>query len=465
VKIRGKPLDGSTDGTSDQPKSVPQDVLESWKEIAAFIGRDERTAMRWAKEQGMPVQRSPGKRGRIHGSRSEISSWLAGSGDSAEPAPESAVESTKQFGKQYIFVGLALLAILGIAATMWIRAIKKAVLPASVVFSADSMQAKDADGRVLWTHSFSAPLDPRWAVGDDVSRLDDLVRITDLLGNGDREIIAVAPVQVGPNPQNSVKVEIDCFRHDGRLLWSYSPHETLKFGDSELGGPWRLSALTVSRRGHAHSIYAAFNHHLWGNSFIVEIDPATGHGIVRFVNTGTTQSLDELQTAAGTYLLVGGFNNEQDGGSLAVVEETRQFAKSPQTAGTRHECVSCPPGVPDYYFVFPRSELDRLRKDYENPVIGMNVGGSGFDVVKCELWQNPASRNAQAYYAFRNDPTIHPISLRYSSRYDMLHGEAQKGGELDHSLAACPERLHPEPVKVWTPSDGWKELSIKPSAP
>ena len=34
--------------------------LDSWKEIAAFFGRDERTVKRWEKERALPVHRVPG---------------------------------------------------------------------------------------------------------------------------------------------------------------------------------------------------------------------------------------------------------------------------------------------------------------------------------------------------------------------------------------------------------------------
>ncbi len=33
------------------------DRLESWKEIAAYLGRDARTVRRWEKNEGLPVQR------------------------------------------------------------------------------------------------------------------------------------------------------------------------------------------------------------------------------------------------------------------------------------------------------------------------------------------------------------------------------------------------------------------------
>ena len=53
--------------------------LDSWKEIAAFFGRDERTVNRWEKELGLPVHRLPGTKGRVYGYTDELSDWLAAS--------------------------------------------------------------------------------------------------------------------------------------------------------------------------------------------------------------------------------------------------------------------------------------------------------------------------------------------------------------------------------------------------
>ena len=76
-------------------KVEAEDQLESWKEIAAFVGRDERTLMRWAKQQGMPIHRIPGsKRSRVSASRAEISYWLSRRDESqpgaAQDMPEGA---------------------------------------------------------------------------------------------------------------------------------------------------------------------------------------------------------------------------------------------------------------------------------------------------------------------------------------------------------------------------------------
>jgi tetratricopeptide (TPR) repeat protein len=58
----------------------PERRLDSWKEIASFFARDERTVRRWEKEQGLPVHRIPGgAKGRVFAYESELSEWLTAS--------------------------------------------------------------------------------------------------------------------------------------------------------------------------------------------------------------------------------------------------------------------------------------------------------------------------------------------------------------------------------------------------
>jgi hypothetical protein len=52
--------------------------LDSWKEIADYIGRDVRTAIRWGKAKGLPVHRVPGgTRPGVYALASELNAWLA----------------------------------------------------------------------------------------------------------------------------------------------------------------------------------------------------------------------------------------------------------------------------------------------------------------------------------------------------------------------------------------------------
>lgn len=63
---------------------LPKDTrLDSWKVIAAFFGKDERTVKRWEKERGLPVRRVPGTTGgTVFAYVGELERWLAGTDDS-----------------------------------------------------------------------------------------------------------------------------------------------------------------------------------------------------------------------------------------------------------------------------------------------------------------------------------------------------------------------------------------------
>ncbi len=73
--------------------------IDSWKEIAAFFGRDERTVKRWEKERGLPIHRLPGERGGVFAWSQELTRWLNsttvanGKLDGESVAPASAAET------------------------------------------------------------------------------------------------------------------------------------------------------------------------------------------------------------------------------------------------------------------------------------------------------------------------------------------------------------------------------------
>lgn len=53
------------------------DRLDSWKEIAAYLGREVRTVQRWEKQEGLPVHRHQHDRqGTVYAYRSELDVWL-----------------------------------------------------------------------------------------------------------------------------------------------------------------------------------------------------------------------------------------------------------------------------------------------------------------------------------------------------------------------------------------------------
>ena len=92
--------------------------LDSWKEIAAYLGRDLRTVRRWEKEKQLPVHRVPGgERRAVFAYRVQIDAWLenidgdesASSSPEASPSVPIAVLSAPagfQFGRTALLAAL-----------------------------------------------------------------------------------------------------------------------------------------------------------------------------------------------------------------------------------------------------------------------------------------------------------------------------------------------------------------------
>jgi len=75
----------------------PGQRLDSWKEIAAFFGRAERTVKRWEIERGLPVHRMPGSgRTAVFAYSNELADWLKGKDQ--ELTAEEETESSSAVG-------------------------------------------------------------------------------------------------------------------------------------------------------------------------------------------------------------------------------------------------------------------------------------------------------------------------------------------------------------------------------
>src|ERR1700693_5057318 len=90
--------------TPDTPPSLkpPEDRLDSWKEIAAYLNRDVTTVQRWEKREGMPVHRHVhDKRGSVYALTEELEGWIQSRRSRVsgpEEKPEAEMESAAPDG-------------------------------------------------------------------------------------------------------------------------------------------------------------------------------------------------------------------------------------------------------------------------------------------------------------------------------------------------------------------------------
>ena len=99
-----------------QPPSKPADLsasapLDSWKEIASYLKRDERTVRRWEKE-GLPIHRHMHKkRATVYAYKSEIDIWWR-NGRSRLESAEAAAAGRRRF--TWLFAGLLAATVVGL---------------------------------------------------------------------------------------------------------------------------------------------------------------------------------------------------------------------------------------------------------------------------------------------------------------------------------------------------------------
>jgi Tol biopolymer transport system component len=131
-KLMGDNFPGTT-----PPVKPPEDRLDSWKEIAAYLNRDVTTVQRWEKREGMPVHRHVhDKMGSVYASRAELDAWARGrkpaapaeNGDAPSVGwdalpPGTAISSWKTKWKIVLPLAAAI-AVLAIGVVLWLQKIE-----------------------------------------------------------------------------------------------------------------------------------------------------------------------------------------------------------------------------------------------------------------------------------------------------------------------------------------------------
>lgn len=115
-------------------ETPPEDRLDSWKEIAAYLKRDVTTVQRWEKREGMPVHRHLHDRmGSVYASRADLDSWMRSrnlrtgqeNGNGAiSPSPSAqppAAKSTDRAKWTFVLPLVAAIAAIAIGGVHWIK--------------------------------------------------------------------------------------------------------------------------------------------------------------------------------------------------------------------------------------------------------------------------------------------------------------------------------------------------------
>jgi hypothetical protein len=86
-------------------RNIPQKTLESWKQIAGYLDRSERTVRRWEAIEGLPVhRREHEKQDTVYAYRHEIEAWsrLRTKAPGELPADDTSAQPVTPTGNSYL---------------------------------------------------------------------------------------------------------------------------------------------------------------------------------------------------------------------------------------------------------------------------------------------------------------------------------------------------------------------------
>jgi len=99
----------------------PDDRLESWKDIAAYLRRDVRTVQRWEQHDGLPVHRHQRAHRPIpYAYKSELDAWWTGRSDANGSAAVETSTSAPPVPRRRVVIAIAALLVAALAAASWI---------------------------------------------------------------------------------------------------------------------------------------------------------------------------------------------------------------------------------------------------------------------------------------------------------------------------------------------------------
>ena len=121
--------DRDTDG-APHPEKAGQDRLDSWKQIAVYMGRGVTTVQRWEQDEGLPVRRLPhAKKGSVFAFKRDLDAWLtaramqgAGRTNGGTPASPDALPepAPRRWPLRFVAIGGAFfLGVIGLVAMLY----------------------------------------------------------------------------------------------------------------------------------------------------------------------------------------------------------------------------------------------------------------------------------------------------------------------------------------------------------
>lgn len=432
------------------PEGSTRQRLETWGEIASYLGVEIRTAQRWEARMGLPVRRIDGGQA-VFAFSDELESWRDSREIRRPEAPTVAAvqpsipvepSARRSLSRKHLVlwaVSVLLAAVAGFVAAFWSLAASVSNLgsePQKLVLEGNRLLALDALDRVQWVHDFNRetmlidtamrPNLPVWWKRVDIGR------------DGSSEFVVVLK---HAHPERGSET-LYCFSARGELRYSYQPDFKMDFRQRSFSGLWRFWAFDLV--DGEDGLWAAIEHAGEWATAVVRV-ASDGKGTMWFAQPGLIRALKSFQYQGRGFVLAGGVNNEYGAATLALIDPRSKPSTAPQTGTGPFTCLNCPEGKPLKYLVFTPSPLNVADGRPYNLVHDLNISEEGISLSTYE------GELARIWY--RLTPDLIVTSATPSDAYWSWHPDTNQSwsGRVRH-----PREIS---VRTWNAAD-WTSRAV-----
>ena len=433
-----RPLDSSNGPALDR--------LDGWKDIASYLNKSVRTAVRWEKQLGLPVRRLHTEGGEIvFAFRNEIDDWLRRNPPSTletrheretraqasanPPLAATRIETSKHWFRTPP-IAAALVAAVGFGWALATVARPPAGAeplgpPTSWKVTDTTLVVFDPAGQTVWKQGFAGLETPVYARRAPYDT-NQLAFIGDVDRKGGTEVLfnAIARTASGTG--------LYCFDPAGHVRFEHhGPSKSVRFGDVTYDPPFSLTNFLVAQPpDKPTTIWTSAHHSLHFPTAIQKLD-ADGHVLGEFWMNGRVQSISYERIHGKDLIFVGGTNNETRRASLAVLDYDHPEGSAPATSPS-YRCSSCPEGLPAAFLLFPRTELSRNSDTRPYVFATRHESNHRLTVSVLQMSHENPQNGADVHYYLSDD--LHPIGAEFGDSYGQIHATLERQKYLNHPL-------------------------------
>ena len=342
-------------------------LLSSWKEIAAYLDCDIRTCQRWEKKFGLPVYRVDEESGsRVYAYKDELDEWLK----SRNNKNSSPFKAKSQKLKQQIRPSVLLPLIIVGGFIIYFLFLKTSIspIPSDFRIQNSNIVILNEDDKELWRYDTGI----KNLVGEEEyrqhfqfkrNRTDrrggylPLIIIKDIDNDKHKEVLFCTQTQTQLG-----EGKLFCFNHKGKILWDFESGRELKYGKKIYAQDYRIYGFEAIDLNHDKTLeIVAIAYHYPDFPTQLVVLNSDGEITGEYWNSGQLKDLVsvDLEEDGRMEIVIAAMNNEYARPSLIVFDALSIRGSSPQKKNF-YKCKDLEPGTEKYYILFPQVDIALL---------------------------------------------------------------------------------------------------------